>query len=273
MSVTVKRLDEKDLSNAVPLLEKEGWSFTVEELERLRSLGGCVGAYDGETLVGFLSFVDLDPVRWIGNVVVTEDGRGKGVGAQLVQDALVDVAQAGLYSVEKAVTLYERLGFAPRGEAFLYRAETATPKRKNPNAQMIASTDGPQLVKLDRESSGMDRYPLLLKLVEAYPESVRVVRERNRIVGYGIAKTSEGLTELGPIVADTPQARDALIDALLGITPGPYEATVLGHSKDAIKALEERGFTRKFRVVPMFKGDPPKWKPNQLVTAAGLEKS
>jgi hypothetical protein len=137
---------------------------------------------------------------------------------------------------------------------------------------MIASTDGPQLVKLDRDASGMDRYPMLLKLVEAYPDSVRVVRERNRVVGFGIAKTSEGLTELGPIVATTPQARDALLDALLGLTPGPYEATALGHSKDAIAALEERGFTRKFRVVPMFKGEPPKWRPGQLVTAAGLEK-
>lgn len=270
--VEIRRLKASELGDAPALLAAEGWPFEVEELERLEGLGGAVGAFREGTLVGFLTFVDMDPIRWVGNVVVAPDARGAGVGAKLVADALLDATRVGLYSVEKAVSLYERAGFVARGEAFALRAQSALPKRKVTPARQMVPDDGPGLVTLDKDAMGADRFPLLAKLIEAYPENVRVVRERNRVMAFGIAKTSPGLTEIGPIVAKTPQARDAILDALLALAPGPYEATVLGNNAGALKAFEERGFARRFRVVPMFKGEPPAWKSSLLMAAAGLEK-
>lgn len=268
----MRRLEAKELEQAPPLLAPEGWTFEVAELERLRGLGGAVGAFDGETLVGFLTFLELPPVRWVGNVVVASSARGAGVGAKLVEEAVRDAPRVGLYSVEKAVKLYERAGFVAKGEAWSLRAESATPKRRITSARPMHGDDGPQIARLDVEASGMERHRLLAKLIEAYPEHVRVVRERNRVVGYGLAKPSMGVTELGPIVATTPDARGAILDDLLRSASGPYEAAVLGESAEAIEALEARGFQKRFRVVPMFKGEPPAWRPRSLVTVAGLEK-
>jgi len=274
MSIGVRTLDEKDLDGALPLLHAEGWMFEHDELERLRKLGGAVGAFDGEALVGFTTWVDHgDKLRWVGNVVVAPDQRGKGTGARLVEAAAEGAANVGLYSVEKAVPLYQRLGFQPRGEAWLLRAETATPKRKVTGAKHIHfERDSIGVLRLDEEATGVDRGAMLVALSEPFVRTMKVMQERNRIVAFGIAKTSATGTELGPLVAETPASRDALIDELLQLSGGPYEVTVLGNNAGAIQAFEARGFQKRFRTVPMFKGTPPKWRSSMIVAAAGLEK-
>jgi GNAT superfamily N-acetyltransferase len=266
-------LEDEELDAARPLLAAEGWEFELEELDRLRALGGAVGAYDGGELVGFLTFLDHEPERWIGNVVVAPRARGAGLAARLVGNALEGAQNAGLYSVEKAVSLYERLGFQPRGEAWSLRAEQSTPKRRATAVRpLLTASDSAGVLKLDKEATGMDRAKMLVALSRAFPENVRVLHERNRVVAYGIAKTSPTVTELGPIVAGSPQQRDAILDGLLQIAPAPFEITVLGAPGAAIEALEARGFQRRFRTIPMFRGKPPSWRPAMLVAAAGLEK-
>jgi len=273
MDAKVRRLDDKDLEAALPLLASEGWEFEASELERLRKLGGAVGAFDADKLVGFLTFIDVKPLRWVGNVVVAPDARGAGIAARLMENTFDGAENLGLYSVPKAVTLYERLGFKTQGEAFSYRAEAASPKRKNTGAKpLLTANDSAGVLKLDKDATGMDRADLLVALSKAYPENVKVIHERNRVVAYGIAKTGASFTELGPIVSQTPAARDAVLDALLQISPAPHEVTVLGNNTSAIAALEERGFHRKLRTIPMFRGTPPKWRSSMMAAAAGLEK-
>lgn len=264
----VRRLAAKELRQATALLQPEGWDFEVAELERLLRLGGAVGAFEDGKLVGFLTFVDHPPIRWVGNVVVSPGQRGKGLGARLVQASL-DARSVGLYSVEPAVRLYERLGFAAKGQAYAFRAEDARPVKAG-RAEDLAASDLRDVVRLDAEAAGMDRRALLHELLRAYPRSVRVVRRGGRVAGYGFAKTSAALTELGPVVAEDEDARDALLDGLLASTPGPHEATTM--DEGAMEALMERGFDRRFRTVPMFRGEPPAWRPERLVAAAGLEK-
>jgi GNAT superfamily N-acetyltransferase len=273
LSVSIRRLRREELAKAPDLLRPEGWGFELHELERLARLGGAVGGFDGTgRLVAFLSFVDLPPIRWIGNVVVDGSLRGQGVGARLVEEALRDAPRAGLYAVEKAVTLYERLGFvAWGGDAWAHRAGEARPLRPSV-VQRMTRDDLLEVSRLDRRASGMDRGFLLRELLKAYPDSACIARSGNHVIGFGFAKTSPDLTELGPVVATTPRAAEDLIDALLAATPGPHEATALSANPKALEALRERGFAPAFRTVVMFRGAPPEWRPQQLVVAAGLEK-
>src|SRR6202022_3874566 len=132
--------------------------------------------------------------------------------------------RAGLYAVEKAVTLYERLGFAAQGEAWAHRADAARPARASAT-QPFRKDDLLHAQRLDRDATGMDRTYLLRGLFRAHADTMRVGRRDGRLVGYGIAKPSPGVTELGPIVAVDPETADALIDALLACTNGPHEAT------------------------------------------------
>lgn len=267
----VRHLTVAELSMAPELLRPEGWDFSVEELARLHKTGGAVGALDGGRLVGFLTFTDNHPVRWIGNVVVAPAMRGKGVGAQVVEKAMEGAPRVGLYAVEKAVTLYERLGFVAAGEAFAFRAEDAKPLRPSAT-EPVTRADLLDVARYDRHETALDRGILLRELVKAYPDASRLVRQKGLVVGYGIAKTSPGLTELGPLVASAPRVAEDLLDALLAATPGPHEVTVLGANRHALGAVEARGFQRRFRTVVMYRGKGPAWKTGALAAAAGLEK-
>ena len=258
----------EELALAPALLQPEGWDFEVPELERLHRLGGAVGAWNGERLVAFLSYVDFPPVRWVGNVVVAKEARGGGLGARLVGAAL-DAPVVGLYSVEPAVTLYRRLGFADAGQAFAFRAEDARPV-KTGRADDLMGADLREVVRLDAEATGMDRRALLHELMRAYPEGVRIARREGRVAAFGFAKTSAGVTEIGPLVALDGASRDAVLDELLASTPGPHEATTMDEA--TMEALMQRGFARRFRTVPMFRGPAPAWRVERLAVAAGLEK-
>jgi GNAT superfamily N-acetyltransferase len=270
--IAVRRLNPDELALAPSLLKPEGWDFEPEELARLHRLGGAVGALSDGKLVGFLTTHDEPPVRWIGNVVVAPDVRGSGLGARLLDEAMRGHAgTVGLYSVERAVTLYARAGFVAQGEAFLLRAETAVPKRAG-RAEDLRAADLTEVVRFDRDATGMDRRALLHELVRAYPKTLRIVRRDGRVAGFGVAKTSGGGTEIGPVVARDAATRDALLDELLEAAPPPYEATALGASPGVMEALDERGFAVRFRTIPMFRGPPPAWRPELLVAAAGLEK-
>lgn len=271
MSVDTRRLRVDELEAARALLVPEGWAFTTEELQRLHRLGGAVGAFARGEMVGFLSFVDFAPVRWVGNVVVAPTARGRGVGARMVEDSMRDARTVGLYAVEKAVTLYERAGFVGHGEAWALRASSARPARPA-ITQPFRREDLREAARLDREWTGMDRAYLLRELHAAYPDTGRVARVDGRLTGYGFAKPSPGLTEVGPIVAIDAATGSAILDALLALTDGPHEMTTLGDNPQALSAAKQRGFAPAFRTVTMFHGAPPAWKPRALFAAAGLEK-
>lgn len=267
MSLEVARLSSEELGEAIPLLAPEGWTFEARELARLHALGGAVGAREGGRLVGFLSFVDTPPCRWIGNVAVDASLRGRGVGARLVAEAMRGADRVALYSVEKAVPLYERAGFVPAGELHALRAEAARPS-SIPYAGVVPAReqDLPDIEALDREVTAMDRSRLLRALLAAYP--ARVVRHHGRLLGFAVAKTYADVTGIGPVVAQTPHAAWGLVDDLLRATHGPHDLAAHAMTGEA----RRRGFSPLFRAVPMFHGGAPAWDLARYHSAAGLEK-
>lgn len=277
MSLEIRAAKPSELSKAARLLSNEGWGFTAEEMERLARLGGTMAAVDGKEVVGFLTYVDLTPVRWVGNVAVSETHRGQGIGGLMMEATVAapgPVTTTGLYSVEKAVTLYERAGFKPAGEAFVMRAPDAHPRGSADAVTPMEDYHLPGVFRLDKRVAGMDRRALLGELLAAYPDHGCVLDDgRGGVAGFGFAKPYDGVTELGPIVAETQAGARVLLDALLDVTPGPHETTVLGENVWMRELLEKRGFEAAFRTVTMFRGEAPTWKPDALALTAGLEKS
>lgn len=265
---------------AVPLLSPEGWTLEPPDLARLHELGGAVGAFEHEELVGFLTFIDTPPYRWIGNVVVGPRGRGRGTGARIVAEAMRGAPRAALYSVEKAVPLYARAGLVPHGEIFSMRADHARPGPARAQARSagpgeegaghvadLGRADVDEVLALDRAATGMDRSRLLRALLDVHPGSV--VRRDGKVVAYGIAKVYYDVTEIGPVVAGTPEDAWSIVDTLVAETTGPHDVAV---PHDPHGGWRERGFVPSFRAVPMFTGGPPAWDLARYHAAAGLEK-
>ena len=91
---------------------------TRETVERLiRGATRVVGLYDGELEIGFCRIVsDDEKFAWLADVYVLEDYRGRGLGVELVREAVEDGphrALAWYLNTMDAHGLYERFGFGP----------------------------------------------------------------------------------------------------------------------------------------------------------------
>ena len=96
---------------------------TIERL--VRESWRVIGAYRGDDLVGFERVVsDGASVAWLGDVFVLAEHRGKGLGVELVREAVEDRALRGLpwfLNTRDAHSLYARFGFEMPNERTMVR--------------------------------------------------------------------------------------------------------------------------------------------------------
>ena len=99
---------------------------TWDEQERLvHGATRVVGLYDGDRQIGFLRVVsDGEKFAWLADVYVLEAYRGRGLGVELVREAVENGPHADLewyLKTKDAQTLYARFGFGPPDERLMQR--------------------------------------------------------------------------------------------------------------------------------------------------------
>lgn len=98
-----------------------------ETIERLiRESTRVIGAYRGREQVGFARVVsDGASFAWLGDVFVLAQHRGRGIGVELVREAVEHPAHRDLYwylNTRDAHALYARFGFERAGGGTMVRA-------------------------------------------------------------------------------------------------------------------------------------------------------
>ena len=99
---------------------------TIERL--VRGSTRVIGAYHGDELVGFARVMsDGSNMAWLGDVFVLADHRGRGLGTELVREAVEHPAHRALtwfLNTKDAHELYERFGFRQPSERTMVRLRT-----------------------------------------------------------------------------------------------------------------------------------------------------
>ena len=124
--IDIRRLDLTDL-DAIDVIEQRAyptpWSRAMFASELAKPTSICLGAFEGDELVGYIvnsRYVDAWHVM---NVAVDPEQRGRGIASMLLErlfELTADDARRG-YTLEvrvsnaTAIALYERLGFEARG--------------------------------------------------------------------------------------------------------------------------------------------------------------
>ena len=121
-----RRLELRDL-NAIEEIERASyptpWSRSMFASELAKPSSICIGAFDGDRLVGYMIISRYVDAWHVMNVAVDPPHRGRGVATMLLErlfELTVDDARRGYtlevrVSNEAAIRLYEGLGFRARG--------------------------------------------------------------------------------------------------------------------------------------------------------------
>ena len=122
----IRRLQIGDL-NAIEEIEKRSyptpWSRSMFASELAKPSSICLGAFEGERLLGYLIVSRYVDAWHVMNVAVGPDSRRRGIAGALLGSLFEQTTDDGRrgytlevrVSNEGAIKLYERLGFEARG--------------------------------------------------------------------------------------------------------------------------------------------------------------
>ncbi len=211
-----------DLQAIAALRATEGWGVHEWALDVVigRESARCVVAVDREgAIAGVGSGIVYGPLGFIGNMIVAERHRRRGVGSAIL-GAVTDFLEAnGCRRLELNATatgrpLYERHGFTSIGRSATAQVPRGAALSKDPSVTTRHATAGDlaSIALYDRPRFGGDRSGLLATLI-AMPETSMVIGERDgRLAGFASIWPHE--RRIGPMVAeDPPVAQTFLVEA------------------------------------------------------------
>lgn len=110
------------------LLDQTTWGAGRNEAQtaHMIDVSVCIGAWDGDRLIGFARVLTDDCYRaFLEDVVVDNAYRGAGIGAEMVRrllDRLAHVEYIMLTTGEDRRAFYQRLGFESSDSVHMYKS-------------------------------------------------------------------------------------------------------------------------------------------------------
>ena len=216
-----------DLPAIAALRESVGWGVAPWALRAVIGQPNalCLVTVDGDgTVAGVGSGIVYGPLGFVGNMIVAQALRRRGVGSAILEAVTRFLEAAGCTRLELNATsegrpLYERHGFISRG-----RSATARIPRDADLAPDLAvevrrakPADLDAIDAYDRPRFGGDRR-LLLEMLAGAPEvTTLLARADGEIGGYACVRTEE--SRIGPVLAETPAIAATLLREAFALVP------------------------------------------------------
>lgn len=255
-----------DIAPFLELATAEGWICGDWELRFLLQTfpQGCLVQWDGNEAAGYVTSVRHDESGWIGNLLVAPQHRRRGIGMELMRDAIDALLGAGVKTVwltasSKGVDLYRKLGFVAIdrinrwvGEGSVVSTPFAAP-----------SVDRSVMGKVDAYGWG-DRRDALLQ----------VTSSRGRLFcgddSFLCTQHWESGMQVGPWGALGDERAVALFDLALGGTGEPVFLDVPAGNVAAASLLARKGFTIRGNSTLMYLGEVPAYHPQSIYALASM---
>ncbi len=206
-----------DLSAIAALRESVGWAAhdwalsAVLEAPDARCL--VVEARDGIAGVG--SGISYGALGFVGNMIVTEAHRRRGVGADILEailEFLVDErgsSRLELFATPSGRPLYSRYGFELTDPSATVLLPRSTMLEEDLGVEIAEAGDLDELAAYDAPRFGGDRKRLLTMMADDPQRPLLVARHAKAIVGYAWLRTDG--PRVGPFVADAPAVAATLL--------------------------------------------------------------
>jgi hypothetical protein len=171
--------------------------------------------------------------------------------------------------------LYEKLGFHVQFELARFHGEPTAepPGPADDPAEPCEPDQAEELIELDRSATRTDRGALLHHLVEEPVNGVGVHRENGMLTGYRITRPGTKARQIGPCIANTAEAGQALLAGALRRHGGePVFGDAPLDNAPAVRTLEAAGLTRGRSFLRMCRGEDLREDTHRLWASSGPEK-
>ncbi|WP_171904104.1 GNAT family N-acetyltransferase [Streptomyces abyssalis] len=237
--------------------------------------GFFLGRVDGSS-VSAVSVVNYSPgFAFLGYYLVRPDFRGKGVGLATWEEAVphAGTRTIGLDAVLEQQETYGRSGFSPAYGTCRYGGRPASRGTPPPCVGPATEDHFDALAAYDEECFPAPRRGFLRRWLTAAAHRAHVFVRDGEPAGYGVIRQARDGHRIGPLFADTPQAAEALFDALTAHLSEDDEVHVdIPRTNEAAVSLAtSRGLSPGFESVRMYKGPPPVVRAERVFGVTSLE--
>jgi len=219
----IKKMTPEDYKFAARLSNTMNWDAAEEDFEFMAKLEpeGCFVLYSNSVKIGITNTICYDRVGWLGNVIVSEEHRGKGGGSLMVKKAIEylthkGVETIGLYSYIDRIPFYARQGFKFDSKFIVLKGKGfSRPSRARIRA--ANSNDEQAIFDMDRLCFGGSRTRLLQPILHDPTNMCYVCIDGNQLLGFVAVKVSDEASEIGPLVCrreNNDVATDLLVTVL-----------------------------------------------------------
>nr|MDO8097867.1 GNAT family N-acetyltransferase [Candidatus Njordarchaeota archaeon] len=294
---SIRRFTLDDIEFAFQITSKENWGYSKKDFASMLDEG--LGSHfvaeesEGRRGIGMISTYDYGgKLGWIGNVVVLEEFRQRGVASALVKHGVKNLRTDGiktirLYSYLQAELLYRRLGFIREGVLGVFSARFGGRRSQagskvsssKSNLMTVDQVNLERLFHLDETCFGADRKKMLKSVIQDKNATSFVEAQgtsRDKILGYVIASKGETDCNIGPMVCDPK--REDIAEELIEATMDHFNAEKFSmvtalENVTSTKILRKLGYEKTIEVLRMRKGrnlynGRPKW----IFAVGGLER-
>ena len=259
-----KKISLDDLKFAVNLTNTMKWDLVEEDFVYMMKLepAGCFITFDDVKRIGVATTISYDKIGWLGNVIVSKNYRGRGIGSLLVKHALEylvnkRVETIGLYAYIPKVSFYKKLGFEYDSE-FVYLKGTAFSLPIKDCTREAVEDDWENIINFDRLCFGASRKKLLKPILLDKENLCQIAVDDGEMLGFIIARRYGEVAEVGPLICQE-KCRDVAVDLLKNILNKlkgckvsmciPKKETVI------LKKLVKWGLGEYFTLARMFYGE------------------
>lgn len=278
--VAIRTMTPEDLALAVGWAAEEGWNPGRPDAAAFLaadSAGFLIGEIGGRPVGCISATATGDAFGFIGFYIVRPGWRGRGHGMALWQAGMARLAGrlVGLDGVVAQQANYRRSGFLPAWRNLRYQAARVAPGRPEaPGLSLVPAADLPfaALAALDRHGFPVPREAFLRAWL-ALPGQVALAALRGGVpVGFGAVRPAHQGWRIGPLVADAPDAAEALFAALAAAAgEGPLALDVPEPNAAARRLAERAGMAPAFEVARMYTGPAPAMELGRLYGVTSFE--
>lgn len=270
--MTAEPFRTDDISVFLELAAAEGWLADPWEFAFLLRVfpQGCLCMRDGDgKAIAFVTALQHETSGWIGNLIVAEGGRGRGLGEALFSKALEALHGSGVRTVWLTASkmgrpLYERHGFRTVDSIVRW---VGNGRQRHPlHAQSLAGPAAPaSITSIDCQCWG-DRRALLLA---AAMDRGRTLHEES---GFLVVQPCGEAQQFGPFAALDGGTAEALLEAALPTVPHGTKVFLDApvSNRTALRLFNRKGLRIAGRNDLMYAGIRPEYRPEMLYGLATM---